>query len=287
MPWGIALSGGGLLGAAHLGVWRALEQWGLEPGYWSGTSAGGLVAAAWASGVSWVSVERFGQAVAMHPRRYFTIPWRRILASLTGRREPPFNGLLEPEPFLADFLALIPAQTLDEVPGPLALTAVDIAQLQAVGFVNRAVAAPPRWRIEPERSLKIALRATIATPAAFLPLAVGPHLYIDGGAADTLPIDWAAALGADRVLAIDVTPARSLSPNRIGLASLIGRTEHFMTANLSYLREPPGLPLLVLRIPTEHIGAIEFSAYDQLVALGYQAMHDHQETVERFLLSTP
>lgn len=282
--WGIALSGGGLLGAAHLGVWRAFEEMGRVPHFYAGTSAGGLVAPLWAARIPFNRVYQTGLTVTQNPRKFFTLPVRHMLAELCGRSRTPLSGLIDPTRFLEELLALLPYRTMSDLPAPVVLTAVDLAREVAVAFSSRPLEPPfLRWEIETGTLLALAMRATMSMPAVFVPVVDQNRLLVDGGMADTLPVDWAAHLGAERVIAVDVTPGEPLSPSQIGLGGVLSRTEHYMTTTLSQLRDPAGYPRYTVTVPTGSVGALDFSAYAELVRLGHQAVKSHQAAIEEFL----
>lgn len=275
MPaFGLALSGGGLLGAAHLGVLQALEEARLRPRVIAGTSAGGLVAGLYALGVPVAAVVQAGRQVAQRPERYFELHALEWVKTLWHDAALPPTGLLDARPFVAHLLALAPsARTTAAWTMPCVLTAVDVAALEAVAFTGRGATSPPRrgaWRIETDASLFLAMQATMAIPGLFTAPRQGPAVLVDGGVADTLPVDWAYALAPLPVLAVNVAHPRPLDGTRLGLEGVLGRTEDYVTTTLSRLRED-GLPAFHLNPDTAGTPFFGFADYDHLVAVGYQA----------------
>ena len=211
MRWGLALSGGGALGAAHLGVLRALRGFGFEPPVLAGTSAGGLVGGALAAGAGLDDVTAYGAIVSAHPLHYFQPEWVRLALELSPLDPTaPAAGLLDPARFVAGLAALCPhGRGLGDWRRPTVLTAVDLAASQAVAFAGPTAVQPPPpsaagWRVVADAELCVALHATMAMPGFYTPVIDLQRGWclVDGGVADTLPVDWAVALGANRVLAV-------------------------------------------------------------------------------------
>lgn len=177
---GLALSGGGVRGLAHIGVLKVLEREGVPIHFLAGTSAGGLVAAAYAAGRSAQELEQ--EALQMTtPRRMITLverirPWRGLLSGDKVRD------------YLAQWLGEL---TFDQLQVPLALLAVDLNKGRKV--------------VLREGSVPDAVRATIALPGLLRPLEMGDQTLVDGGLLDNLPADVVRQMGADVVIAVDVS----------------------------------------------------------------------------------
>ncbi len=291
MGWGLALSGGGALGAAHLGVLRALRAFGLDPPLLAGTSAGGLVAGTLAAGAGLDDLTAYGAAVSAHPLHYFRPEVARLaLEVFPVDPAPPAAGLLDPASFVAGLESLCAhGRRLTDWRRPTVLTAVDLAERRAIAFVGPGPVEPPpaagRWRLVVGADLRVALHATMAMPGFYTPVIDVERGWclVDGGVADTLPVDWVAALGADRVLAVDVAAAPRGLPPRVGVEWVLQNTEAYVLHTLSGLRRPQGVPVLVLRPDTAWVPFPGFAQYAQLVEIGYRTAVERRAEIESFL----
>ncbi|MBN1886109.1 MAG: patatin-like phospholipase family protein [Candidatus Krumholzibacteriota bacterium] len=204
---GVALSGGGARGLAHIGVLAVLEEAGVPVDVVAGTSMGGIVGALYATGLSPAELERIvveTDWLALFDDRpsYRWLSMRdkerggRHLASAAwrnGRLELP-TGLLRGDRLHALFTRLTwPCHRIADfrdLPRPFACVATDIATGEAVvldgGF------------------LPDAMRATMSIPSLFTPYELDGRLLVDGGLVRNLPADDAVALGADIVIGVDV-----------------------------------------------------------------------------------
>jgi NTE family protein len=172
---GLALSGGGAFGAAHVGVIQVLAERGLRPGIVTGTSSGALVAAAYAAGVEPAAIERA------------TLEFRwRTVARWSLR---PRWGLLDSR-VLDDAVrrALGGDPLIEHLPRRFAALATDLRTRRAV--------------IIDHGSLSLALRSTIAVPGLLPPVPRDGALLADGGMVDNVPVAAARALGAARVIVV-------------------------------------------------------------------------------------
>jgi NTE family protein len=178
---GLALSGGGARGLAHIGVLKVFEEEGLPIHVLAGTSMGGLIAAAYAAGMSASELEAATLKLAN----------LRELASLVDLR-PPRRGLLAGEhvrKYLAKFVA--EDVTFDELLFPVAVQAVDL---------NSGKEHTLR-----EGNVLDAVMATSAFPGVFPPVEIDGYQLVDGGVLNNLPTEQPRLLGADVVIAVYVT----------------------------------------------------------------------------------
>jgi len=175
---GLVLSGGGARGLAHIGVLKVLHREGIPIDLLAGTSMGGLIAAAYAVGLT----PDYMEAEALRMGRI------RNLTSLVDR-DLPRAGLFEGKRVEEYLVRQLGNVTFSDLQVPLALVAVDLAQGEEVvlrgGFVAEAV------------------RATISLPGVFAPARLGDRLLVDGGVLNNLPVDVAREMGADVVIAVD------------------------------------------------------------------------------------
>ncbi len=175
---GLVFGGGGARGWAHVGVARALREIGVRPDLVAGTSVGSIAAAAFASG-RFEAFEALGQAM----------DWRMV-ARLFIELGRPKAGLIEGRRIQSLLRELLPSCRIEELPIPFAAVATDLHDQSEV--VLRAGA------------LQGAIRASIAIPGVFTPVEREGRYLVDGGLVNPLPVSVARALGATKVIAVDV-----------------------------------------------------------------------------------
>lgn len=175
------MSGGGARGLVHVGVLKVLAKAGIPIECVSGTSMGGVVAAAYACGIPMGDIE--DRALQLANMRELV----RLLDISPQRR-----GLLEGSR-IRDYLAeMFLDYNIENLPVRLALPAVDLIQAREIVFTKGLVLP--------------AVMATIAVPGLFQPVEIGPYRLVDGGVLNNLPVDRVRELGADIVIAIDAQP---------------------------------------------------------------------------------
>jgi NTE family protein len=177
---GLALSGGGARGFAHVGVLKGLETAGIEIDYLAGASMGGLIGACFAVGKSADDLEE----------RVLELSRMRQLMKLIDLA-PYRRGLLEGNKVRAYLADLIDEEcTFESLQIPLSVTAVDLLQGKEV-VLNHGLLLP-------------AIMSTIAIPGLFPPHTLGSYRLVDGGVLNNLPFDHVRSMGADIVIAVDV-----------------------------------------------------------------------------------
>lgn len=173
---GLALGGGGARGAAHVGVLRVLESAGIPIDCIAGSSAGAMVGAGYAAGLSVTELERIFNTVRL--RDLFRPAWAS-------------DGLLDNSPLARCFEREAGPLAMEELRIPFAAVATDTASGEPVEMRTGPVAA--------------ALRATTAMPCLVRPVEWQGRRLIDGGVTHKVPVRLARALGADIVIAVDLS----------------------------------------------------------------------------------
>jgi NTE family protein len=187
----LVLSGGGAKTAAHLGACRALREAGFEPAWYVATSMGAVVAAGLASGVG--SDELLERMADAGPRGVVRNP----LAPVTGLF---LRSLLKPAPLRRAIEAMVPARRFSDLSVPLTVTAVDLDTGELVLFGAGATNAP----------LVDVLCASCALPLYYPPVMLNGRRLGDGGLRAVVPLEPAAELDVELVLAVDVGPGFDL-----------------------------------------------------------------------------
>jgi len=180
--------GGGAKAAAQIGALRALEEAGIRPSRYVGTSMGGVIAAGAASGASADELSRRFRAV-----RAAEVARPRAFAPLAGLW---FPSLLQAAPLRHTLGRLVPERRFADLAAPLTLTAVDVDTRELVMIGDGGLDLP----------LLDALTATTALPVYYPPAEVGGRRLVDGGLRAVLPLDIAARFAADLVVVVDVGP---------------------------------------------------------------------------------
>ncbi|MCG8274965.1 patatin-like phospholipase family protein [Stenotrophomonas sp. NLF4-10] len=177
---GVALGGGAAKGFAHIGVIKMLEANGFEPVVVSGTSAGSVVGALYASGMDAFEMQQ--KAVALDQ------------ASIRDVRL--FSGGLIEGRKLQDYVnAQVDNKPAERLSKPFAAVATQLETGERAVFVRGNVGQ--------------AVRASSSVPGVFEPVSIGGKTYVDGGVVSPVPVDAARQLGAEFVIAVDISSKAS------------------------------------------------------------------------------
>jgi NTE family protein len=258
-PFTLVLSGGGLKGLAHVGVFRALEERGLIPSLVVGSSIGSLIGAAWAAGASVRQMEE--RARRVRRRDVFQVAhgdmaFRRMMAPAVYRREPLENLVY----------GLVGKITFRDLKHRLLVNTTDLHSGMQVlwglpGLLDTRVAE--------------AVLASCALPGIFPPRDIEGRAYVDGAVVENLPVRIAAAIGAGPILAVNVAATSVLRSNTetAGFAATYIRgLEIVMQTQIEgQLRNWQGPPLVLVQPRVEHISMFAFDRTEELLDAGYQA----------------
>jgi NTE family protein len=173
---GLVLGSGASRGFAHIGVIQTLEANGIVPDVVVGTSSGSLVGALYAGGHDGKALEKIALEMSEHDVRDFMFPDRGFVRG---------NAL---QAFVNRHLG---SRSIEQLDKPFAAVATDLSEGVPIAF-NRGNAG-------------IAVRASSSIPGVFQPARIGGKDYVDGGLASPVPIETARRLGADIVIAVDVS----------------------------------------------------------------------------------
>ena len=173
---GLALGGGAARGFAHIGVIQVLEEAGIRPDLVVGTSAGSLVAALYAAGRSGAELAR----VALLMDESAITDW-----SFPGR------GMIRGEALARYVREQTGGRSIEQLPLPLGIVATDLDSGSALLFQRGDVG--------------MAVRASSAVPAIFQPVRIGDREYVDGGLVAPVPVRFARQMGAELVIAVDIS----------------------------------------------------------------------------------
>ncbi len=236
---GLALGGGFARGIAHVGVLRVLVEEGIPIDCIAGTSIGGLIGAAYASGASLDEMQRQGAATRFKDFGRWTFS-RLGLAS---------NERLEH--FLRRFGQ---ASYFEELTIPLTIVATDLIAGESVYFIDGPLGP--------------ALRASCAYPGMFLPVQHRERLLVDGFLTSPVPAEALRPMGADVVIAVHLEPG-PLDHWPRNVVEVIGRSFSILqgSAGQAWRKDAD----VVLEPNVRHILWDDFEKTPQLVAAGAAA----------------
>lgn len=227
----LVLSGGGARGLAHIGVLKVLERERVPVDCIVGTSMGAVIGSLYASGLEAQEIE---QAMA-------AIDWAAVMQDQSDRSDRPLRLKQQDRSFLVGAAigyrhgkfglprALVRGQRFGLVFRGLLLPTAGIEDFDRLPIPFRAIATDLEsgiMQVLADGDLTSAVRASMAVPGALPPVERNGRLLIDGGAVSNLPVSIALDLGADRIIAVDISA--QLVP-REQLTSPIAVTDQMVT----------------------------------------------------------
>lgn len=269
---GVAFGGGSARGIAHVGVLRWLEEHRVPVDVAAGTSMGGLIGGAFSTGMDTAELqdlldimdwdELFGGS---------SFAYKNIRRKADGRAFPSRlefglrGGIVPPTSINSGeavelLLGRIAAgyhemESFDSLPTPFRTVAVDLVSARQV-VISRG-------------SLADAMRATMSLPLIFPPVSIDGRVLVDGGAMNNVPADVVKAMGADKVIAVnvgDLTDREAISETLLGVA---GSTLDAMMRSTT--RASLASADVVINVPLSSFGSLAWRRADELVEEGYKA----------------
>lgn len=256
----LVMGGGGVKGMAHVGAWKAIEESGLRIDAILGTSIGALVGACLAGGAGWDVLAP--QALALGKADIVTL--NRWALLLNGIRQP---SVFEGETLRRYIASVLPVRTFEEMEIPVSMNAVQLytGREEWFGAVGRR-----------DVPLADAVYASCALPLFYPPAEIDGKYYVDGGVADALPVRKAAALGATRIIAVDVG-AGAIKDARDTVSKGLVAIHHRVFDIMAYERKRQilesweGPALTYVRPSLENVSTFDFSRTQFFLEEGYRA----------------
>ena len=239
---GLALGGGAARGFAHIGVLQVLEEEGIKPSLVVGTSAGSLVAAFYASGKTGSQLIWLAESMDESQLTDWTLPW-------VGR------GMLRGEALGKYVNSQLNGLKIEDMKVPLGIVATDLQTGDGILFRRGDVAT--------------AVRASSAVPSVFEPVRIGGKDYVDGGLVSPVPVRYAKQMGAEYIIAVDISSDPEGNPHGDTFQILM-QTFAIMgkSINTLALKEAD----LVIRPALNGIKSADFSARLRSIEAGRVAM---------------
>ncbi len=236
---GLALGGGAAKGFAHIGVIKMLEANGIRADVVAGTSAGSVVGALYASGMDAFEMQQ--KAVALDEKSI------RDVKLFSG-------GLIEGKA-LQDYVnTQVGNKPIEKLGKPFAAVATRLDTGERAVFVLGNTGQ--------------AVRASSSVPGVFQPVTIGGVNYVDGGVVSPVPVDAARQLGADVVIAVDISrKVDGTSPS--GMFGIVGQSITIMGQQLG--RQELARADVVIRPQVNAIGAADFEQRNTAIMQGERA----------------
>lgn len=179
LPLGLALSGGGARGFAHLGVIKALEERGMRPNIVAGVSAGSIAAVMYSAGIAYEDIFAFFESGSFTKFAEFGIPK---------------DGFFSLQPFMDKLRQILPVQNIEELRIPTVICATDIDHGTTKIFSSGSIV---------ER-----VAASCCIPIVFKPIKIDGINYVDGGVLRNLPA-WAIRSRCEKLIGVNCSPLTS------------------------------------------------------------------------------
>lgn len=209
---GLVLGGGGAKGAAEVGVLKYIEQSGVKIDYIAGTSIGSIIGALYSIGYrsddldtlfhsqEWLALlsdrdpELSSRLLARRDSATYLFGFPIKRPKITKPEHKRTVGLSRGDSIVSLFSEMTrrpDSINFDKLPIPFRCVTVDLQRLKEVVLSNG--------------SLPLAMRASMSIPGVFKPVEKDSMLLVDGGLLNNLPVDVVKSMGADKVIAIDLT----------------------------------------------------------------------------------
>lgn len=233
---GLALCGGVAYGVAQIGVLKALEKAGVKIDCLAGTSAGAIIAAAYASGIPVSRIEEIG----------INTNWGELFSFRPSRKGLVSSGPIEK--YIRNYLKV---ERFEQLKKPLAVVATDICSGEEAIFTKGA--------------LDKAVRASCSIPGVYAPVELDGRQLVDGGMAENVPVKALKSLGADVVIAVNLFGHHQVFPPASNVFQILMRVWYFFVEEEAAWREQADI---ILEPDMRMFDLFDFSQGKEIIAVG-------------------
>jgi NTE family protein len=248
---GLALGSGGARGFAHLGVIKVLKDEGIPIDYIAGSSMGAMVACFYGSGLD---MDQLYKLSTSFKRKYFldfTVP---KMGFISGKRVKELIRVFTK------------GKNIEELTIPVAVVATDLMTGEKVIFNKGPIAD--------------AVRASISIPGIFVPEKLNERILIDGGVIDRIPVSVVQDMGADYIIAVDVSRVKKNAEIN-SIYDVIMQSLDIMQMELVNYREDASD--VMIRPHVENYSAKAFTNIDEIIAIGEEEARKHIKEIKEYL----
>ncbi|WP_077211417.1 patatin-like phospholipase family protein [Bacillus dakarensis] len=248
---GLALGSGGARGFAHLGVIKVLRDEGIPIDLIAGSSMGAMVGCFYAAGLD---IDRLYKLSKVFKRKYyldFTVPKMGFIA---GNR-------------IKELIRIFThGKTIEQLDIPVRVVATELITGEKVVFDNGPIAE--------------AVRASISIPGIFVPEKYNGKVLVDGGVVDRVPVSVVKDMGADIVIAVDVSNVNQQAEIST-IYDVIMQSIDIMQMELVANREIASD--IMIRPRVEMFSSRAFTNIDEIIAIGEEATKNHVQSIKDLL----
>ena len=241
---GLALGGGAARGFAHIGAIKVLEANGIKPDIIVGTSAGSVIGSIYATGISAGELQR----IAINLDEATITDWMNPFSSKLG-------GMIKGDALQSTVNQMVKNRSIENMKIRLGIVATDLKTGNSILFQRGNTGQ--------------AVRASSSVPGIFMPTIIAGREYVDGGLSSPVPIRYAKNLGADIVIAINISADPS-NQNVSGILGTLLQTTTIMGSAITRWELPLADVVVVPQLP--QMKGTDFNARNSAILAGEEAM---------------
>ncbi len=235
----LVLGGGASRGFAHIGVLKVLESNGIPVNMIIGTSAGSFVGSLYSYGFNAFQLQKMSLEIERSDIADFTIP---------------DNGFIKGDLLEQYVNRMLRNTTMEKLRIPFYAVATDVQTGKEMVFGSGNTGK--------------AVRASCAIPGVFNPVSIAGRMYVDGGVVSPVPVAAAKRLGADVIIAVDISSDLE-SPKPTGTIETIMQSINIMCSKIS--QSQLSTADIVIRPMVGHIGSSDFDKRNEAILEGEKA----------------
>ena len=247
----LALGGGGAKGFSHIGVIKVLESHGIKAKIVTGTSAGSFVGSIYASGKSPFQLQQIALTLKESDIRDLTLN---------------SQGFVQGQKLQNYVNAHVANKPIEKFPIRFAAVATRLDNGRKAEFIKGNAGQ--------------AVRASCSIPSVFVPALIGGTKYVDGGLVSPIPVKTAKAMGADIVIAVDIS-ARPVGDKPLNMWGLLDQTINIM--GQQSINEELSQANIVIQPKVGHLGTLDLTASNQSILEGEKAAQLKIRAIEKMI----
>ena len=250
---GIALGGGAARGFAHIGVLKVLEANQIKPNLIVGTSAGSVIASVYATGVSASELHR----IAINLDEASITDWVNPFSN-------KFGGVIKGDALQNHVNKLVKNKQIDQMEIPLGIVATDLKTGDAILFRRGDTGQ--------------AVRASSSVPGVFSPTRILNREYVDGGLSSPVPIRFTKQMGADIVIAVNIS-SEPVDQDINGTFGILLQTTTIMGRNISLFEVPLADVVVIPKLSS--MKGTDFKSRNTAIIAGEEAMQQQMDLLKK------